>query len=313
MTQLIARRVLMLVPLWLGITLLAFLLGRLAPATLVANQRAGGVASQDQIDATRRELGLDLPLPLQYTSWLFRVVRGDLGVSYRTGGAVLDEFASRLPATLELALAGFAVSVVLALPLGVLAASHRNGIWDHITRLVALAGASMPGFWLAFLLILVFAVKVHWLPVLGRGTWQQLVLPAVALGFGAAAGLTRLMRSSMLEVLGEDYVRTARAKGVGARGVLLHHALRNALIPIITVLGLRFGFLLSGAAVIEVVFAWPGIGRLMVEGIAARDYPLIQGYVLFTGTIFLLVNLLVDLAYGWLNPRIRVEAAIGAR
>ena len=235
-----------------------------------------------------------------------RAVQGDLGESFKTGGPVLEELTTRFPATLELALGGLIVGVGLALPLGILAAIKRGALVDHLSRLLALVGASLPGFWLAFLLIILFAVKLHWLPVMGRGTLRHLILPALALGFGTAAPLMRLTRSSLLEVLGEDYVRTAQAKGLSQQVVVLRHALRNALIPVVTVAALRFGFLLGGAVVVEVIFAWPGVGKFMVDGIFARDYPLIQGYVVFMGTIFLLINLAVDILYVAIDPRIQV-------
>ena len=312
MFQFVLQRLMALVPVWLGVSLLAFGLGHLAPgdpAQLVAAQRAGGTPSDDQIAQARSELGLDRPLVTQYARWLGQVVRGNFGQSYRSGAAVFDELTSRLPATLELALAGFAVSLFIALPLGVIAATQRDKLLDHLTRLLALAGSSLPGFWLAFLLIILFAVQWHWLPVMGRNDWRNLVLPALALGFGASASLLRLTRSSMLDVLSEDYIRTARAKGLSASNVTLRHALRNALLPVITAAGLRFGFLLGGAAIIEVIFAWPGVGRLLVESISTRDYPLIQGYVLLMGTIFLLINLLVDVGYVWLDPRVQLAGA----
>ena len=315
MLQIAARRMLALIPIWLGVSLLAFGLGRLAPgdpAQLVAAQRAGGTPTDEQIDQARNELGLNQALPLQYVYWLQRVVRGDLGRSYRTGSDVLDELTTRLPVTLELALAGFAVSLLIALPLGVLAASKRGTWADRISSAIALAGASLPGFWLAFLLIILFAVELHWLPVMGRGSWQHLVLPALTLGIGSSASLMRLTRASMLDALGEDYIRTARAKGLTERVVALRHALRNALLPLLTAAALRFGFLLGGAAIIEVVFAYPGLGRLIVESITARDYPVIQGYVLFMSSVFLLINLIVDLCYVRLDPRIRFARQGGA-
>lgn len=311
MGQYIARRLLLLVPIWLGITLMAFGLGRLAPgdpARLIAERQADGLPTAAQIEHVRAEYGLDDPLPLQYARWVGNALRGDLGLSFKTGGPVLEELARRFPATLELAVYGMLVGIALALPLGVQAAVRRGSSVDHLSRLIALAGASLPSFWLAFILIIMFAVQLRLLPVAGRGTLRHLVLPAVTLGVALAAPLTRLTRSSMLEVLGEDFVRTARAKGLHERAVILSHALRNALIPVVTVAGMSFGHLLGGAVIVETVFAWPGVGKLVVDSIFDRDYPLIQGYVLFMGTVFVLINLVVDLLYVWLDPRVRLGA-----
>jgi peptide/nickel transport system permease protein len=311
MGQYIVHRLLLLAPIWLGITLMAFGLGRLAPgdpARLIAERQADGLATPAQIEWVREEYGLNDPLSLQYARWVGNALRGDLGVSFKTGGPVLEELAQRFPATLELAVYGMGVGVLLALPLGVQAAMRRGSVIDHASRLVALAGASLPSFWLAFLLIIVFAVQLRMLPVAGRGTARHLVLPAITLGFALAAPLTRLTRSSMLEVLGEDFVRTARAKGLHEGAVVVRHALRNALIPVVTVAGMSFGHLLGGAVIVETVFAWPGVGKLVVDSIFDRDYPLIQGYVLFMGTVFVLINLLVDLLYVWLDPRVQLAS-----
>jgi peptide/nickel transport system permease protein len=309
MSSYFLRRLLLLVPVWRGITLLAFGLGRLAPgdpARLIAERQLDNQPTAEQIEQVRHEVGLDQPLPIQYLRWVGQALRGDLGQSFKTGGPVLRELVERFPATLQLAMGSMLVGVGLALPLGIQAAVRRGTGIDHISRLAALAGASLPSFWLGFLLIIVFAVQLRLLPVAGRGALRHLVLPAVTLGFGMAAPLTRLTRSSMLEILGEDYIQTARAKGLAQRTVVLQHALRNALIPIITVAGMSFGHLLGGTVIVETVFAWPGVGKLVVDSILARDYPLIQGYVLFMGTIFVLINLAVDLLYVWIDPRIRL-------
>ena len=316
MGQYILRRLVLLIPIWLGITLMAFGLGRLAPgdpARLIAERQVDGMPTPQQVERVREEYGLDAALPIQYARWVGNALRGDLGVSFKIGGPVLQELARRFPATLEIAVYGMLVGCALALPLGVLAAVRRGSGADHASRLVALAGASLPSFWLAFLLIIVFAVQMRLLPVSGRGTPRHLVLPAITLGVALAAPLTRLTRSSMLEVLGEDYVRTARAKGLHERAVLGVHALRNALLPVVTVAGMSFGHLLGGAVIVETVFAWPGVGKLVVDSIFDRDYPLIQGYVLFMGTIFVLINLSVDLLYVWLDPRMRLAAGSEVR
>jgi peptide/nickel transport system permease protein len=217
-------------------------------------------------------------------------------------GALLDRF----PRTLQIAVLGIATALALALPLGVLAAVWRNSPVDHLSRVVALLGASMPSFWVAYLLILVFSVRLQLLPVAGTGTWQHLVLPAATLGLAAAASLMRLTRSEMIEALGQDFVRTGRAKGLAPRAVVVGHALRNALIPVVTVAGMRFAQLLGGAVIVETIFAWPGVGKFVLDSIFDRDYPVIQGFVVFMGTAFLLVNLAVDLSYGLLDPRVRL-------
>lgn len=309
MPQYILRRLFLLVPVWLGITLLAFGLGRLAPgdpARQIAERRSDSPPTQEQIERVRRAYGLDDPLPVQYVRWVGNALQGDLGQSFKTGGPVLRELVDRFPATLQVGICGMLVGVMLALPLGILAAVRRGSFVDQLSRLTALAGASLPSFWLGFLLIILFSVKLGLLPVAGRGSPQHLILPAVTLGLGMAAPLTRLTRSSMLEVLGEDYIQTARAKGLRQRTVILRHGLRNALIPMVTVIGMSFGHLLGGAVIVETVFAWPGVGKFVVDGILARDYPLIQGYVLFMGTVFVLTNLAVDLLYVRIDPRVRL-------
>lgn len=310
MSSYVLHRLFLLLPVWLGITLLAFGLGRLAPgdpARLIAQQLADGPPTSAQVEQVRREFGLDDPLPVQYGRWVGNLLRGDLGQSFKSGAPVLRELSSRFPATLQLAVAGLLVSLAISLPLGILAAVRRGSSVDHLSRVAALAGASLPSFWLGFLLIIVFAVVLRLLPVAGRGSLQHLILPGLTLGFGMAAPLTRLTRSSMLDVLGDEYIQTARAKGLAERTVILRHAFRNALIPVVTVAGMSFGHLLGGAVIVETVFAWPGIGKFVIDSILARDYPLLQGYVLFMGTLFVLINLAVDMVYVWLDPRVRMS------
>jgi len=228
-----------------------------------------------------------------------------------TSGTKSVAISARFPATAQVALLATLFGVTLSLPLGVLSAVRRNALMDHLCRLWALFGASLPSFWLAYLLILLFAVHLQLLPVAGRGTHAHVVLPALTLGVGAAATLTRLTRSSLLETLREEYVRTAHAKGLSEHAVIARHALPNSLIPLVTALGIRLGHLLAGSAIVETVFGWPGIGKLMVDAIYNRDYPLIQGFVLFTGTVFVLLNLFVDVLYGWLDPRVRLGSTAG--
>ena len=286
-----------------------------------------GVADREMVANLRRELGLDQPLHVQYFRFLRRAALGDLGTSIRTREPVRVEVMSRFPATAELAVAALCLSTLIGVGAGVTSAVRQYSLIDHAGMVGAMLGASIPVFWLGLMLILVFAVRYPLLPVSGRGApfseaavvlfqgdasllvraLRHLILPAVCLGLSRAAVVARLTRSSMLEVLRQEYVRTARAKGLRERAVIYRHALRNALIPIVTIVGLQFGFLLGGAVIAEVVFSWPGVGRLAVDGILARDYPVVQGCVLLVAAIFVLLNLSVDILYAWLNPRIRYQ------
>ena len=306
----LARRVLYLLPVWFAISLLAFGLGALAPGDPAQSLyiQVHGVPPTDQVllDKLREELGLSDPFPIRYVRWISSALQGDLGLSYRGNLPVWSELATRLWATLKLTIGGMVVAGLIAFPLGILAAVRHNSLADLLARLFSLLGAAMPSYWLAYMFILLFAVHLHWLPVAGSSSWRHLVLPSLTLGLGGAALLSRLLRSAMLEALGYDYIRTARAKGLSERNVILRHALRNALIPVVTVMGTLLGHLLSGAIITETVFAWPGIGRLIVDSISFRDYPVIQGFVLFTGTVFVLVNLMVDLSYTLIDPRVRL-------
>ena len=309
MLRYLARRLAYLVPVWLGISILAFALALLAPGDPVRQVlQAGGIdaPSAEQVIAMRRELGLDEPGPVRYLRWLANAARGDLGRSIRTGEPVLLSLTDRFPLTAALAIVAIVLGLLIALPIGVLSALFRNSPVDHVARLGALVGASVPSFWLAYLLILFFAVQLRLLPVAGASEPRHIVLPALTLAIGAAASLTRLTRSAVLEELMQDYVRTARSKGLRERSVVVGHALRNALIAIVTITGIRLAALLGGAVIVETIFAWPGIGKYVVDSIFIRDYPTIQGFVLFTGTIVLLVNLAVDVSYVWLDPRVRL-------
>lgn len=310
MTRYLLRRLAYLVPVWLGISFVAFALANLTPgdpARLMLQRELGRQPTGEEVATAREALGLDAPYLVRYGRWLGSAVTGDLGTSYRTGEPVLTALLGRFPNTFQIAALGLLGAIAVALPLGVLAAVWRNSALDHVSRLLALAGAAMPSYWVAYLLILVFAVRLQLLPVAGRGTWQHYVLPSVTLGLAASASLMRLTRSEMLEVLGQDFVRTGWAKGLGPRAVIVGHALRNALIPVITVAGMRFAGLLGGAVIVETIFAWPGIGKYVLDSIFDRDYPVIQGFVVFMGTIFLLVNLAVDLGYALLDPRLRLN------
>lgn len=294
-----------------GVSIITFSMMHLVPgdpAEVIAIERYGEEVTAETIEHVRRELGLDQPIYVQYFRWLSNLFQGSLGYSYRTDRPVLDEILTRLPATVQLALAGMLVSLLIAIPIGILSATRQYSAIDNISMAGAFLGVSMPNFWLGLLLILFFSVHLGWLPVFGRGGIEHLILPALTLGTGLAAITARLMRSSMLEVLRQNYIRTARAKGLSERVVICKHALKNALIPVVTVAGLQFGFLLEGTVIVEVIFAWPGIGRLLVDSIFARDLPVIQGCILFIAVIFVLINLLVDISYAYLDPRIRYEA-----
>jgi peptide/nickel transport system permease protein len=309
-TRYLLRRLVYLLPVWLGISFVAFALANLTPgdpARLMLQRQLARQPTAEEVGRARQDLGLDAPFVVRYVRWLGDAVSGDLGTSYRTGEPVLGALLSRFPVTLQIALLGVLGAIAVALPLGVLAAVWRNSPVDHLSRVLALLGASMPNYWVAYLLILVFAVQLHLLPVAGRGSWQHLILPAVTLGLAACASLMRLTRSEMLETLGQDFVLTGQAKGLRPRRVVLGHALRNALIPVVTVAGLRFAGLLGGAVIVETIFAWPGIGKFVVDSIFDRDYPVIQGFVVFMGSVFLLINLAVDLSYAWLDPRVRLS------
>jgi ABC-type dipeptide/oligopeptide/nickel transport system permease component len=291
----------------LGVSLVAFALVHLSgdPVRLMVSTDA----PPEQVETVRRALGFDRPLPEQFARWVGRAARGDLGISLRSHRPVGRLIAERFPATLELTAAALVIAVGLAVPAGIVSAVKRGSAVDRLAMVGSVAGQALPIFWLALLLIAFFGVRLRWFPVYGHGTWAHLVLPAVSLSTIVLGRLARLVRSSMLEVLAQDYVRTARAKGLGEARVLGLHALRNASIPIVTVLGLQFAQLLGGAVVTETIFAWPGIGRLVVEAIFNRDFPIVQGVVLVVSLAFVVVNLLVDVAYVLIDPRIRVEPA----
>jgi len=302
MWRLALRRLALTLPTILAAATLVFALIHLVPGDPI-DVMLGESAQVADREALRRALGLDRPLPVQYAEFLRGLATGDLGRSLVHGTPVAGLLAARLPATFELTVAALAIAVGLALPLGLVAAA-RPGTWlDRGSIGFALLGVSMPSFWLGPMLIILFAIDLRWLPVSGRGTWAHLLLPAVTLGLGMAAILTRMTRASVLECLGEDYVRTARAKGVGRGRILARHALRNALAPVVTILGLQFGALLAGTVITETIFAWPGVGRLLIDAINQRDYPVVQGCILAIAASFVLANALADLVNLWLDPR----------
>jgi peptide/nickel transport system permease protein len=302
----VARRVLAVVPVLFGVTLAVFSMLFLVPGDPVKMMLAEFVTNPDQIAQMRAQLHLDEPILQQYGRFVGNAVRGDLGTSIRSRRPVATEIAENVGSTAQLALASMAVAIGLGIPLGLIAALGRNSWLDVAAMVVALLGVAMPSFWLGLLLIFAFSLHLGWFPATGGGDLHHLVLPAVTLGMIAAAIIARLTRSSMLEVLGQDYVRTARAKGLAGWAVVLRHALKNALIPVVTIFGLQFGNLLAGAVIVETVFSRPGLGRLVVGGILAKDFPLVQGAVLFVAVAYVLINVVVDMAYAMVDPRIRV-------
>jgi ABC-type dipeptide/oligopeptide/nickel transport system permease component len=312
MTQYILRRFLWAIPVLLGASFLVFWSIRWVPGD-PAIAIAGELATPERVEKVRAELGLDQPLPIQYGIYLGRMLRGDMGTSVRSGLPVFEEIRIRLPRTLQLTFFSLLFAAAIGIPIGVLSATRANTWIDALSMIFALLGVSMPIFWLGLMLIVFFALTLpSWLglnqpilPPTGAGTWQHLVMPTIALAANSMAIQARMTRASMLEVLRSDYIRTARAKGVPEFSVVYNHGLRNALIPIVTVIGLQFGTLLGGAVLTETVFAWPGIGRLLVDSIGYRDYPVIQGTVLVITVGFVLVNILVDVLYAYLDPRIR--------
>ena len=264
-------------------------------------------ATEADFAAMREALGLDRPLPVQFAVFLKDALTGDFGHSYLWNMPAMDLVLERLPATLELALAGLVFALALAVPLGVLSAVHRGGWIDNAAKLFAMLGQAMPGFWVGLLLIVFVAVQLQWLPAYGRGTVGHLILPAIALGWYPVAAMTRTLRSSMLDILQSDFVRMERAIGLPERAIVWRFALRNAAVPLVTLIGVYFANMLGGAFVIEVVFAWPGVGRAVVEAVFARDFPVVQAGVILAAVIFVTVNLIVDLTYGLIDPRIRHE------
>jgi peptide/nickel transport system permease protein len=312
----LARRLLLLVPVLGGVSIVIFMVLHLSPGDPVEIM-LGAQATQEDRARLRADLGLDQPLPVQYVRWLGHVARGDLGRSLWMRRPVLGEVLGRFKATLVLTGTALALSTTIGIALGVASASRPHSLLDRTSTVASLFGASMPSFWLGIVLMVLFALQLGWLPASGmyapygggglRDLLAHLVLPAITLAAASVTIVARLTRAALLETLGQDYIRTARAKGVGERLIVLRHGLKNAMIPIVTVIGVQAGYLLGGAVLTETVFAWPGVGTLMVQGILARDFPLVQGCVLVVALSFVLVNLAVDLLYAWFDPRIRYE------
>lgn len=306
MHRYIIKRLLMLIPVLLGVAFIIYAIMNVAEGDPVY-QVAGPDATEEQLDALREEMGLNGSLLERYFKYIFKLLRGDLGTSYVSKMDVMQLYLQRLPNTLKLASVAMIVAVVISVPLGIVAAVNQNSIKDTVSMILALLGLSMPNFWLGLLLMLLFSLKLGWFPSGGAEGLRSVVLPAVTVGVGLAALLTRTTRSSMLDVLRQDYLRTARAKGVSEKRVVFHHALRNALIPIITIFGVQFSNVLGGSVLAETVFAWPGVGRLVVDAIDQRDIPTVTGALIMTTMLVTIVNLIVDIVYAYVDPRIKAQ------
>jgi peptide/nickel transport system permease protein len=303
----VARRLLHTIPILWGVATAVFLMLQLLPGDPVAVMLAESGGSVETMQRLRRQLGLDDPIYVQYLRFLGNAVRGDFGNSIFQNRSVMTIIGEQLPATIELTLASMAIAVLVGVTFGSLAAIRQNSWVDRLCMLLATVGVAMPSYWLALLGIFFFSLTLGWLPATGQGGLERLVLPAAVLGLGSAAAIARLVRSSLLEVLRQDYIRTAWAKGLRERGVVSRHALRNALIPVVTVIGLQFGFMLGGTVITETIFSRQGLGRLAVTAIFAKDFPLVQGTVLLSAAVYVVVNLIVDLSYAVLDPRITYE------
>lgn len=306
MHKYVLKRILLLIPVLLGVSLLVFAIMSLTPGD-PAQLILGENAPKEAVLKLREEMGLNDPFFIQYFRFVKNAIMGDFGRSYTTGREVFGEIFARFPNTLILAVIGIIISVCIGIPIGIISATRQYSFLDSFSMVIALLGVSMPVFWLGLMLILTFSVKLGWLPSGGFDGLKSIILPAITLGVGSAAIITRMTRSSMLEVIRQDYIRTARAKGVAEKVVINRHALKNALIPIITVVGLQFGHLLGGAVLTESVYSWPGVGRLMVDAIRQKDTPTVLAAVVFLATAFSVVNLLVDILYAYVDPRIKSQ------
>jgi peptide/nickel transport system permease protein len=304
-----ARRLAASIPILIGISLIAFMLGILSPGDpAVEALSLSGMKepTEQEVQLKRVELGLDQPLPVQYGRWLLAAFQGDLGTSYMTRESVSGEIMSRLPVTMSVSVLAVWLAVGIGIPVGMLMALRRNSWLDYVGSVLALSLISIPGFLLAILLMTLFSEKLHWLPTSGYGTWKHLIMPALVLSSGTSAILMRLTRATLLEVMNHNYILAARAKGLRESIILLRHAFKNALIPLVTLIGSYFGAILGGSVIIEVIFALPGIGKLAIDGIFRRDYPIIQGYVIFAGLVYVIFNLLIDVAYTFIHPQIKL-------
>lgn len=306
MSRYIAKRLVMLIPVIIGVTFLVFFILNLSPGDTAA-MIAGEGADAETIEATRKDLGLDQPVIVQYGKYMWNLLHGDMGQSYKTKRDVFPTLMAAFPNTAKLAFWSILVAVAIALPIGIISATRQYSVIDNVGMVAALLGVATPNFWLGLMMIILFSLNLGWLPSGGMGTWKHYIMPAITLGTGDAALITRMTRSSMLEVIRQDYIRTARAKGVPEKKVILKHALRNALIPVVTVIGLQFGSLLGGATLTETVFAWPGVGRTIVDAIKSKDTPIVMGGIVLLTITFSIVNLLVDILYAFIDPRIKAQ------
>jgi peptide/nickel transport system permease protein len=304
MSKYILRRLLMMIPVMLGVTFLVYFIISLTPGDVAANILGVGATEEAIIELTE-EMGLDDPIIDQYGRYMGDLLTGDMGTSYSTGKAVSSEIGQRFPNTFKLTISAIFLSVLISIPIGVVSATRQYSIFDNVGMVIALIGISMPSFWTGLILIIIFSLKLGWFPSGGMDGIQSLILPAFTLAIASTASITRTTRSSMLEVIRQDYINTAKAKGVSRKVVIRKHALKNALIPAITVIGLEFGVLLGGAVLTETVFSWPGIGRLMVESIQRKDTPMVLGCIIVFALAFSLVNLLIDILYAYIDPRIK--------
>ena len=304
MYKYVLKRLLMLIPVILGVSFLVFFIMSLAPGD-PARTILGETAPIESVMALREELGLNDPVIVRYANYMVDLLHGDLGESYKTGQPVISEILSRFPATLTLAFWGMLFAVVLSIPIGIISATKQYSIMDRVSMVFALLGVATPNFWLGLMLIIGFSLNLKWFPSGGNDGWRSLVLPVITLGTGCMASITRITRSSMLEVIRQDYIRTAKAKGVNKKAVIYKHALKNALIPVVTVVGLQFGSLLGGAVLTESVFSWPGVGTFLVNSIKAQDTPAVLGCVIVFCICFSIVNLVVDILYAYIDPRIK--------
>ena len=305
MYKYIAKRLLMLIPVIIGVSFLVFFIMAMAPGD-TAKAILGEDAPVESLEALREELGLNDPIPVRYVNYMKRMLRGDVGKSYKSGRPVFNEIMERFPATLELSFWGMVFAIVLSIPIGIISATRQYSLTDSVSMIFALLGVATPNFWLGLMLIIVFSLHLGWLPSGGNTDgFASLILPVITLGTGCMANITRTTRSSMLEVIRQDYIRTAKAKGVSKNKVINKHALKNALIPVVTVIGLQFGSLLGGAVLTESVFSWPGIGTYLVNSIKAKDTNAVLGCVIIFSICFSIVNLIVDILYAYIDPRIK--------
>lgn len=308
MLHYIIKRFLFLFVVMFGVSIFTFLLFSLAPGdpAEIILRFSGMPPSPEAVEEFRQELGLDRPLWQRYIYWVWDIMNLDFGRSYVSRRPVAEEILSRIPATAELALVGMFFMLIISIPCGIISSFFQKRSIDHVTRILALLGAATPRFWMGLLLIYYIGMRMDWFPMMGRGTWRHLLLPGFTLAFSSAATYTRLLRANILEILAKDFILVAKAKGLSERAVMVKHALKNAMLPVITAFGIDLGYLLGGTVIVEIVFAWPGIGRYVINSIHHRDYPVIQTYVLFLGFVFTFINLMVDLSYRALDPRIKL-------